>query len=258
MSVRFVRALQGPLQAPLSSPLGSLTSDVALMIRRTNGTSHLNQCKSGGSLVPGTREGNPMVVPNLNFPPSRLGLASSINDKYCICPINQTPYLMLDNYHQESQVHVSCLNVVTPVHFAALEELLQKKGVRPEICKTKIKYVIGVSFVNHCLSAPPVINVQQCCKRKCGRLAAKILASLAVLVFKSEGCLYLARGIPATLQDETTTDMVTSEYQWICKFPPEPRPKRGFVFPYRKTGSRKSHGSVFHGLLQKVVLGFQM
>ena len=140
--MRRLGALQVPLRVPLSSALGSLAAE--------------------------TGEGNPMVVPNLNFPQNRPSLASSINDSYCIIPANQTSNLMLDNYHQESQVHVSCLNVVTPIYFVNCEGLPQNKGVRPEICVTKLKHVRGVSFVDHCFSTPPVINVHSAAKASVG------------------------------------------------------------------------------------------
>ena len=73
----------------------------------------------------------------------------------------------------------------------------------------------------------------------------KILASLAVPEFKSKDGLHLERGISATLQDGTTSDKVTSNYQQICNSPDT------------KTGDRKGHGTVFPGLLQQVVLGSQ-
>ena len=67
-----------------------------------------------------------MMVSNLYISRNRPSMGSSINDNYCISPTDQTPSLMLDDYHQKSQVHVSFLNVLTPVHFVDLKGLLQK------------------------------------------------------------------------------------------------------------------------------------
>ena len=50
-------------------------------------------------------------------------------------------------------------HVVNPVQYAISKGLPQKKGVRPDVARTEIKYVKGVSFVNHCLSAKSVPNV---------------------------------------------------------------------------------------------------
>ena len=50
-------------------------------------------------------------------------------------------------------------HVVNPVQYAISKGLPQKKGARPDVAKTEIKYVKGVSFVNHCLSAKSVPNV---------------------------------------------------------------------------------------------------
>ena len=47
-------------------------------------------------------------------------------------------------------------HVVNPVQSAISKGLPQKKGVRPDVAKTEIKHVKGVSFVNHCLSARSV------------------------------------------------------------------------------------------------------
>ena len=60
---------------------------------------------------------------------------------------------------------MSYLNVVTSVYFISIKGLPQKKGVRPEVYKIKIKHVKSVSFVDHCLSALPVTSVHNAEKK---------------------------------------------------------------------------------------------
>ena len=64
----------------------------------------------------------------------------------------------VDLTQKHSNQTVFC-HVVNPVQYAISQGLPQKKGVRPDVAKTEIKYVKGVSFVNHCLSAKSVPNV---------------------------------------------------------------------------------------------------
>ena len=64
----------------------------------------------------------------------------------------------VDLTQKHSNQTVFC-HVVNPVQYAISQGLPQKKGVRPDVEKTEIKYVKGVSFVNHCLSAKSVPNV---------------------------------------------------------------------------------------------------
>ena len=111
-------------------------------------------------------------------------VTSPINDNYCITPPNPCQVLVEEKSDQAVQLLVqdslSCRNivkvpslnstqkhsnqtvfchVVNPVQSAISKGLPQKKGVRPEVTKTEIKHVKGVSFVNHCLSARSVPNV---------------------------------------------------------------------------------------------------
>ena len=64
----------------------------------------------------------------------------------------------VDLTQKHSNQTVFC-HVVNPVQYAISQGLPQKKGVRPDVEKTEIKYVKGVSFVDHCLSAKSVPNV---------------------------------------------------------------------------------------------------
>ena len=196
ISMRLLRVLQGPP----SSPPRSQTTDITLTTRRRSPISNLNLV---GNLLPETGERNPMVILNISSPPSRPGLDSHINDNYCINPTKDTLNPVLDDYQQKSQVHVSCLDVVNPVHFIDLKGLPQKKGARPETCKTKIKHVKGVSFVVHCCFA---FNVHSSAK-KCGRLTAKILASLAVPGFYKRLLLVLKPNKGTLILDLSTINL---------------------------------------------------
>ena len=83
-------------------------------------------------------------------------------------------------------------HVVNPVQYAISKGLPQKKGVRPDAAKTEIKYVKGVSFVNHCLSAKSVPNVPNVVRAGCRGQTSKILAEVGNTGSESKDGLHLA------------------------------------------------------------------
>ena len=79
-----------------------------------------------------------------------------VQDSLSCRKIVKFPSVNLTQKHSNQTVFC---HVVNPVQYAISKGLPQKKGVRPDVAKTEIKYVKGVSFVNHCLSAKSVPNV---------------------------------------------------------------------------------------------------
>ena len=79
-----------------------------------------------------------------------------VQDSLSCQKIVKLPSVDLTQKHSNQTVF---RHVVNPVQYAISQGLPQKKGVRPDVEKTEIKYVKGVSFVNHCLSAKSVPNV---------------------------------------------------------------------------------------------------
>ena len=53
---------------------------------------------------------------------------------------------------------VNC-NVVSHAHFVTDTGLSRKRDLGPDCKEKSIKFVKGVCFASHCLSAPPVLNV---------------------------------------------------------------------------------------------------
>ena len=79
-----------------------------------------------------------------------------VQDSLSCQKIVKLPSVNLTQKHSNQTVFC---HVVNPVQYAISQGLPQKKGVRPDVAKTEIKYVKGVSFVNHCLSSKSVPNV---------------------------------------------------------------------------------------------------
>ena len=50
-------------------------------------------------------------------------------------------------------------NVVSHAHFVTDTGLSQKRDLRPVLKEKSVKFVKGVCFASHCLSAPPILNV---------------------------------------------------------------------------------------------------
>ena len=120
---------------------------------------------------------------------------------------------MTPNLHSQS---VSCL-VVDHAHSACFQGQPQKKGISPCTQKIKIKDVKGVFCANQCLFAPPVPNVPNVVPGLAvGGQTAKVLASLAQSGGESKGGLDFTRGIHATLQNQTTSDPIPGDQEWLC------------------------------------------
>ena len=66
----------------------------------------------------------------------------------------------LSNVVQREVVRtVFCHSVVTLVSITSMPGQPQKKGVRPNLCVRKIKLVKDIFCVDHCFSAPHVLNI---------------------------------------------------------------------------------------------------
>ena len=63
----------------------------------------------------------------------------------------------------------------------------------------------------------------------------------------------ILRGIHATLQNQTLSDPVTSDQEWLCTSRKELVPQRGIARSNKQVGSRKSGCPVIPGLLQVAV-----
>ena len=102
-----------------------------------------------------------------------------------------------------------------------------------------------MSFCPICSKCP------QCCpKFGCRGQTAKVLASLAQSGCESKGGLDFTRGIHATLQNQTTSDPIPGDQEWLCS----PRQKQSLVSvgnrPHKQVGSRKGGHQILPGLLQ--------
>ena len=120
-----------------------------------------------------------------------------------------------------------------------------KRCERCFLCKS-------MSFCPTCSKCP------QCCpKFGCRGQTAKVLASLAHSGGESKGGLDFARGIQATLQNQTTSDQIPCDQEWLCP----PRKKQGLGSginrPHKQVGSRKGGHKILPGLLQPPLSGTQ-
>ena len=118
-----------------------------------------------------------------------------------------------------------------------------KRCQRCFLCKS-------MSFCPTCSKCP------QCCpKFGCRGQTAKVLASLAHSGGESKGGLDFTRGIHATLQNQTTSDPIPGDQEWLCS----PREKQGLVSSsnrtHRQVGSRKGGHKILPGLLQPPLSG---
>ena len=118
-----------------------------------------------------------------------------------------------------------------------------KRCERCFLCKS-------MSFCPTCSKCP------QCCpKFGCRGQTAKVLASLAQSGGESKGGLDFTRGIHATLQNQTTSDPIPGDQEWLCS----PRQKQSLVSggnrPHKQVGSRKGHHQILPGLLQPPLSG---
>ena len=107
-----------------------------------------------------------------------------------------------------------------------------------------------MSFCPTCSKCP------QCCpKSGCRGQTAKVLASLAHSRGESKGGLDFTRGLHATLQNQTTSDPIPGDQEWLCS----PREKQGLVSSsnrtHRQVGSRKGGHKILPGLLQPPLSG---
>ena len=118
-------------------------------------------------LDPGV-EAEAMVELTPVFP--RQEASNHINDNYSVVPTNLTPRSQgLNSVFQETpqdltlltqvcKQNVFCTDVVSHVPIATTHGQLQKKSLSPGHVLRKIKFVKVVSWANHCLSAPSVLN----------------------------------------------------------------------------------------------------
>ena len=118
-----------------------------------------------------------------------------------------------------------------------------KRCERCFLCKS-------MSFCPTCSKCP------QCCpKFGCRGPTAEVLASLAQSGGESKGGLDFARGIHATLQNQTTSDPIPCDQEWLCS----PREKQGLVpsidRTHKQAGSRKGGNKILPGLLQPPLSG---
>ena len=107
-----------------------------------------------------------------------------------------------------------------------------------------------MSFCPTCSKCP------QCCpKFGCRGQTAKVLASLAQSGGESKGGLDFTRGIHATLQNQTTSDPIPGDQEWLCS----PRKKQGLMSssnrPHKQVGSRKGGHQILPGILQPPLSG---
>ena len=103
---------------------------------------------------------------------------------------------------------------------------------------------------------PTCSKCPQCCpKFGCRGQTAKVLANLAHSGGEPKGRLDFARGIHATLQNQTSSDQIPCDQEWLCS----PRKKQGLGSginrPHKQVGSRKGGHKILPGLLQPPLSG---
>ena len=113
-----------------------------------------------------------------------------------------------------------------------------KRCQRCFLCKS-------MSFCPTCSKCP------HCCpKFGCRGQATEVLACLAHTGCESKGGLNFEKGIHATLQNQTTSDQVPCDQEWLCS----PGEKQGLIpsidRTHKQVGGRKSGDKVLPGLLQ--------
>ena len=108
----------------------------------------------------------------------------------------------------------------------------------------------SLSFCKVCSKCP------QCCQRAgCRGQTPNLLVQMARARCKPQGGLHLEGGLRPTVQNETTSDMVSSHQKWLCKSGKKPGSVRGLNCLEREVGSRKGCRTDLPVLLQPVVPG---
>ena len=187
------------------------------------------------------------VVAKLDQKPLARTVTSRVVDSSVLSKVHMTP-----NLHSQS---VSCL-VVDHAHSACFQGQPQKKGISPCTQKDKNKRCQRCFLCKSMSFCPTCSKCPQCCpKFGCRGQTAKVLASLAQSGGKSKGGLDFTRGIHATLQNQTTSDPIPGDQEWLCS----PRKKQGLVSssnrPHRQVGSRKGGHQILPGILQPPLSG---
>ena len=126
-----------------------IANSQAKVSHNKHGASSLEQVEAEAMVV---------VAPVPHIFPSLHAVKNYINENQSLPdPQVQSSFQSRDPGQLREQETVN-LNVV--VHAPSVTGLSQRKDVGPSSSKVKIKCVKGVHFVNHCLSAPVVTNVQ--------------------------------------------------------------------------------------------------
>ena len=154
---------------------------------------------------------------------------------------------MTSNLNSQSVSYLA----VDHAHSVCFQGQPQKKGISPCTQKIEIKDVKGVSCASQCLFAPHVPNVPNVVPNLAvGGQVTEVLARLAHTGCESKGGLNFERGIHATLQNQTTSDQVPCDQEWLCS----PGEKQGLIpsigRTHKQVGGRKSGDKVLPGLLQ--------
>ena len=107
-----------------------------------------------------------------------------------------------------------------------------------------------MSVCTTCLKCP------QCClKSGCRGQVTEVLASMAQDGCKSTAGFDFERGIHATLQKQTPSELVPLGQEWLCSPGEKQVPKRSTVGSQKQVGSRRSGCAVVPGLLQQTFSG---
>ena len=140
--------------------------------------------------------------------------------------------------------------VVSPVRFVQ-ERQSQKKNISPSLkTNRKIKFVKGVSIVDHCVFAKTVPTAPNVAG---GRSSPTLLADMVPPGRISEGSVNFERRLHSSIQNKTPTSERPSDNQWLCKPRQEPLPEGGFACTDQEAGSREGKGSDLSSLLQQIV-----
>ena len=102
-----------------------------------------------------------------------------------------------------------------------------------------------MSFCPSCSKCP------QCCPRSgCRGQTTEFLANMANVGCKSKGGVDFERGLHATLQNQTTSDPVSCDQEWLCSPVEKQSLIRSIGRAHKQVGRRKSRDKVLLGLLQ--------
>ena len=151
---------------------------------------------------------------------------------------------------------VSCVGVVIPVLSVTSPGQPQKKGLRPGLCRNRIKLVEGVSCVNHCLFAPSVPNVPHVVtETSVGGRSSELLASLAKVGLKSQGSVTSEGRVFSSIQGKATSQPLFLGCEQVRKSHQKQGPFGSSILPKTKTSSGKGGCQVFPGFLQPTFSG---